>query len=443
MSWHLTQQGMLEAVNQYGSPTQAARALGGISERRAREIFKEMQNEADAPSVSYSAPDPIVAASPAEIVSLERKLDRVQKENAALRKQLSTGIAHANLLEDIAALVSPLADEYPKAVARAHEHMIDASDRESKPVEIIVYLTDWHTGEVINPEDVQGSNEYNIQVEAERVEHVAVVTEKWRRHYARMFGVSRINYAILGDMVNNAGTLHPDQSVDYAGALVQALDASLLMFQAIRPSVDSESDVRVITTRGGNHGRSNKGKMISGPRAAQTSWDGVAYEHLAALYRGADIEWHMSRAYSAVVDVAGQTFWMAHGDAIKGGGGSLSIPAYGAKRHSDAAVMASVLDAIRRSAPDVIVQHVRCGHFHEEVLIRLPTGSFKICPSIKGTSAWELDTLGKVSAPECMIEVVHPDHGIIATHIIDCSNPQSSGFVHGALQTLQPAASLV
>lgn len=440
MSWWMTQEGMLQAVRSYGNPTQAARMLGGIGERQARDIYKRMTSAGYA---SSSEEETTVAASePADIIELRRQIDRLTKNNQDLRKQLSTGIAEANLLDEIRALIDPVIESYPSTVKVASKSSLNRSARRREPVEIIVYLTDWHVGEQIDPSDVQGLNEYNIDIAARRVEHVALVVEQWRENYEQLHGVSRVTYGILGDMVNNAGQLHPDQSQDYAGALVQSLDASLLMYQCVKPTIESGTATRIVTTRGGNHGRSTK-KMPSGPSAAQTSWDGVAYEHLGALLRGSDVEWHMSRAYSATIDVAGKTFWLAHGDAIKGGGGSLGIPAYGAKRHSDAAVMASVLDAIRRSAPGVIVEHVRTGHFHEEVLIRLPTGSFKICPSIKGTSAWELDTLGKVSRPEALIEVVHPDHGIISSHVIDCSNPQGDGFVHGALQSLQPAAMLV
>jgi hypothetical protein len=291
---------------------------------------------------------------------------------------------------------------------------------------------------------VEGHNEYGPQVAARRIQHIATVLADWLEQYGAWHHVSRLTFAGMGDMVNNAGLLHPDQSTDYARVLVQALDASLLAYQLILPFASIEDlEVRFVATAGGNHGRSNKGKPPFGPAAAQTSWDTVVYEHLAAMLRGSGVEFNLGRAYSNTIEVAGHAVWLAHGHAIKGGGGALGLPVYGTKRASTAAVMASVLEAMRTSNMGRIVKHARVAHFHQEVNIPMPTGTFKICPSIKGTGSWELAALGAVSAPECMFEVFHPEHGIIGSHTIDCTHPSGDGFMWGAMRSTQPAAYLL
>jgi hypothetical protein len=73
----------------------------------------------------------------------------------------------------------------------------------------------------------------------------------------------------------------------------------------------------------------------------------------------------------------------------------------------------------------------------------LPTGTFKIVPSIKGTGPWELAALGKTSNPEMLFEAFHPAHGLIGSHTIDCSSPTGSGFKWGAMRSTTPAAMLL
>jgi hypothetical protein len=436
VNWWESEATRMQAWERYPTPTHAARHLGGISERQARRLASM-----DAESAKSSDTETTAPSDPIEVVSLKRRIDRLEQEKKDLSAQLKAGIRHANMIDDVAALIAPAIDEYPNILQRIESRKIGKLPHRRTPVEMIIYLTDWHIGEVITREQTQGRNEYDVDVAARRAEHMALVTNEWLENYQHLHGVSRITYALLGDMVNNAHTLHGEQSVDASRVLCQALDASLIAYQAIRATLGSGVKHRIVATRGGNHGRSTR-KMPSGRAAAESSWDGVVYEHLGAMLAASGIEWNLSRSYSATIDIAGRKLWLAHGDAIKGGGGQLGIPAYGAKRQSDTAVIASVLEAIESGDTDRIVQGVRVGHFHEETLMTMPTGKFKICPSLKGPSAWEMDSIGKISNPETLLETFHPEYGIIGSHTIDCSKPHGDGFVHGALGSLEPAALL-
>jgi hypothetical protein len=444
--WHLNPTTLTAAIEEFGNATRAAQAIGHPPTRSATRAAKLMRETGSpitgAPRVASSEPAATVA-DPRELVTLRRQLERVSAEAQQLRSELATGITAANALEDVSAIVAPLMDEYPNLVRKASTKKLKRETRHSTPVEMIVYLADWHIGEVINPVDVEGHNEYGPHIASQRIEHIAKVLLDWVEQYGQWHKVDRITFAGMGDMVNNAGLLHPDQSTDYARVLVQALDASLLAYQMILPFAELGYDVRFVATAGGNHGRSNKGKPPFGPSAAQTSWDSVMYEHLAALLRGSGVKFQLGRSYSQTIEVAGHAVWLAHGHAIKGGGGQLGIPAYGTKRASTAAVMASVLEAMRTSSMGRIVKHARVAHFHQEVQMPMPTGTFKICPSIKGTGPWELAALGAVSTPECMFEVFHPEHGIIGSHTVDCTYADGDGFVWGAMRSTDPAALLV
>lgn len=443
--WHRDPSLMQAAVETYGDPSKAARVIGHPAERTARAAWT-MMNDRPARYARSSAPIPVAAAAPAEpaeIIALRRQIEVLRGTNKALRDQVDTGILNANVIDAVRELMAPVLKSYPVLLEQVSCVEIPRLPKHSEPIEIIVYLADWHIGEVISPEDVEGHNAYGPQIAAERVEHIAVVLAEFVEFYAAAHPVKRITFALAGDMVNNAGVLHPTQTTDYARVLVQALDASLLAAQLIAPFSKIEgTEVRVIATAGGNHGRSNTGKPPFGPAAAQTSWDQVMYEHLAAMLWGHGIDFQLGRAYSITVDVAGHAVWLAHGHAIKGGGGALGIPAYGTKRASTSAVMASVLEAIRSANPGRIVKHARVAHFHQEVQMPMPTGTFKICPSIKGTGPWELAALGAVSSPECLFEVFHPEHGIIGSHTIDCSRPRGEGFTWGAMRSSAPTIAL-
>lgn len=430
-AWWRHPQTLRDAIEMHGNPTQAARELGGISERRAREIWSEMN--LDANSASSSEFTQTAPADPAEIVALKRKIDRLEAEKNSLAQQVKVSVKHANLVDDVAALVAPLKDDYPQVVSKADARKAKKRPRRGTPVEIVLYATDWHTGAQIHPDHVEQSNVFNGQVLAERVEHVEQVVAEWIENYESLHGVSRITYALVGDMVNNDGQLHPDQSFDYARVLAQALDASILLKQLITPQIKRGQNVRVVTTQGGNHGRSTR-KMPSGPAAAQTSWDMVCYEHLAAMLHGSGAEMILGRNYSTTIDVAGKKVWLAHGDGVSGGGSENSV-----KKHTGAARDASLLRALAESDLSRVIDYCRIGHFHEPKSF----GNVKVCPSIKGTGTWELEKLGKVQRPAQLLEVFHPHYGIIGAHEIDCSSPQGDGFVWGAMQSVDPACSLV
>lgn len=435
VNWWATPSELKNAVREHGSPTAAARKLGGISERRARELWNQLGETAS--SAASSDPTPPVDADPAEIVALKRKIDRLSEEKKNLERQIKVSVKHANVVDDVAELAAPMLERYPVIASKAHSAKPKRRARRSKPVEIVVYPTDWHAGEQIDSFSVENLNEFNGDVLARRVAHVEQVVAEWVENYQSLHGVSRITYALLGDFVNNNGQLHQDQDNDYARALAQALDASLLLKQLIRPQLGSDHEVRVVTTQGGNHGRSTR-KMPSGPSAAQTSWDMVAYEHLAAMLQGSSANMILGRSYSTTIDVAGKKLWIAHGDGVSGGGGQLGIPAYGIKRHATAAERASWVQALASGDLSKVVDYMVVGHFHEPCQI----GNVRIAPSIKGTGSWELEKLGKVQKPAQLMQVFHPDHGIIGTHEIDCSNPTADPFVWGAMRSTDPACSL-
>lgn len=438
MTWYDDAARMTEAVQQYGSPTQAAKALGGISERAARERWRVIS----AASSGITPGAPAREAEPAEILALQKSLDRSEQARKALAKQTKAHVSKSNMLDDVRDMLAPIMDEYPKVARQAAKVRDTRKPRRGRQVEMVMHASDWHVGEVIDPVQVQGRNEYGPQVAAKRVEHFANVASEWIENYENLHGVSRITLTVLGDMASGMHVIHPEEAVEYARIVVQCLDASLLLAQLIRRILQHGIPVRVITTRGGNHPRSTR-RMPSGEVAAQTSWEHFMYEHLAAMLQSEEIEWSIGRAYTNSFDVAGQRFTVMHGDAIKGGGGALGIPAYGAKRQTNAQIMASLAAAIDAGDFGLVSQHIRCGHFHEDLAMRTPTGTFRIVPALKGTGAWELECLGKISAPEQLIEVVHPDHGIIGSHIIDCSVTRGLGYVWGAMKSDQPAHALI
>ena len=442
MKWYDDAARMIQAVEEYGSPTQAANALGGISPRAARERWRRLSSAQPVGSSGSTIDVVVREAEPAEILDLQKRLDRSEQARKALHKQNQAHVSKSNMLDDVRDLLAPMVDEYPRIAKQAAKVRDARKPRRNVPVEVVMHASDWHVGEIIDPSQVQGRNEYGPQIAAKRVEHFANVASDWIDNYQSLHGVSRVTITVLGDMASGMHSIHPEEAVEYARIVAQCLDASLMLAQLIRRILQHGIPVRVVTTRGGNHPRSTR-RMPSGVVAAQTNWEHLMYEHLSAMLSHEDIDWSIGRAYTNSFEVAGQRFTVMHGDAIKGGGGALGIPAYGAKRQTNAQIMASLAAAIDANDFHLISQHIRCGHFHEDLAMRTPTGTFRIVPALKGTGAWELECLGKISAPEQLLEVVHPEHGIIGTHIIDCANPSGLGYIWGAMGSDQPAHSLI
>lgn len=354
-------------------------------------------------------------ADPAEVVALKRKLARVEAETKSLRAQLKHAGEHANLVDDITALIAPVID---RIAAPAYKPAPKLNRRTDEAVTLVWHLTDLHFGEIVDPSTIVGVNAYSPQIAVARIEHAWDTIRKIAADTHA--GVSELVIAVNGDTIG--GAIHPDSTEYYAGVAVQTIAAAEILAQLGAEAAREFDRVRFLGTVG-NHPRSQQ-KQPTGRALVETSWEYVIHRHAAALMRElSNVEYEIAPGYVLDTTIGPSRWAFSHGDAARGGGGSLGIPAYGLKRQHDAnREWSLVIAEMTDQAASSVVKHSRYGHFHTYFHWQAGHADIALMPSPKGADPYVLHSLGKYSPPQMVVELVHPEHDTIGSRVIDLSS---------------------
>lgn len=246
--------------------------------------------------------------------TLKTKLDGEKK----LREQTEHDLSQ---IEDTNELIAATQD---KVTARKLERRQKRKDRGKATA--IFCATDWHIEERIDAADINGLNEFNLEIAEKRI---ARTFEKFLYLLDFARGISDIKEGVLwlgGDLIN--GWIHEElQEANFLGpaqAIVYAQDQ-------ICTGVDhllkhSGLDFLTVVCNQGNHGRSTIKPMTTGYKA---SWEWAAYMNLARVYRtNPKIRWQIAQGYHNWLSIHGHDVRFHHGDNIRyhGGVGTLAVP---------------------------------------------------------------------------------------------------------------------
>lgn len=382
---------------------------------------------------------------PAQYAQMRRRLIAAEQRAADLHTENKALADGANVVAGAREVLRPLLDQ---ARLAPPDHEPPTLGREQdEPVELLLHLCDWHLGEIVRAEQVNGLNEYSPAVAVRRLTHVVDVASKLARMYADEHGIGKIIVLANGDLVSGQHQLHPDSADEAARIVTQAFDAGLLLAQVAR-DLSALGPVEVHMTGSDNHSRSTR-RAPTGKAAADTSWGQVVGEYAAALARDVPgVEWILARGYRHEFTVAGHSIAAMHGHMMKGGGGQLGIPAYALKRMATSTVGRGVARARQRSQDATrleemarIARHLRIAHFHTFTTWQIDDGTVTIAPSLKGSDNFSIDALERWSPAGQLLEVFHPAHDLLAQHFIDAQTgvPDEARYRLGALTDERPA----
>lgn len=351
-------------------------------------------------------------ADPAEVVALKRKIARLEAESKSLQAQVKHSGTHQNLIDDVSAILQPVIDN---AKAPAYNPPPKLKRSAADAVTLVWHLTDLHFGEIVDPNTIVGVNAYSPDIAANRVQYAWDTIRKMIADQPG--GVDELVIAVNGDTIG--GQIHPESTEYYAGVAIQMVAAAELLAQVIREAAGIVRKVRALGTVG-NHPRS-KVKQPTGRELVESSWEYGMHRHVEALVSDLpNVEYEVASGYILDTKIGPDQWAFSHGDAARGGGGALGIPAYALKRQHDAnrewsLVIAEMTDAAASS----VVKHSRYGHFHTYFYWVAGRADIGLMPSPKGTDSYVLNSLGRYGSPMFVVEVVHPEHGVIAQRAID------------------------
>ena len=228
--------------------------------------------------------------------------------------------------------------------------------------------SDFHFGEVVDPGQVNGVNEYNLTIARQRARTMIEVTIDLLKNHISNKGYPGIVFALGGDMVS--GDLHEELSATNEKEIMPCvIELWATLVWCIETLADEFGNVFVPCVTG-NHGRNthktrNKGRNY-------TNFDWLCYQFLAKRFENdSRVQFLIPEGTDANWQVYGHRYCMTHGDAFRGGDGL--IGSFGAIIRGDHKKRG------RNGQIDLPYDTLLMGHFHQLIQLQriIVNGSLK------------------------------------------------------------------
>jgi uncharacterized coiled-coil protein SlyX len=302
--------------------------------------------------------------------------------------------------------------------------------------EAITIWSDWHAGEVIDPNQIEGLNEYNMSIMAGRVWNMVRGIIRIIELNKSIFNIDTLNIDMLGDFVS--GVIHDELLQTNEMPILQTvMSTAYITAQAIAMLVPHFLKIRV-TCLNGNHGR-----VFIKPQfknKALNNYDTLIY-HITSLFLSkyideGIIEFNIPQSSECIIVRANWAFLLGHSDHIRGWSG---IPWYGFQRDNakqqKIRKLRSVLSADEndiqpaselngaivnmKTARSVYGYDYReCGHWHTMSIV--DDWTTVINGALCGTNEFSLNKLHAVSQPTQTLAFVSEKYGLKGIEPIYC-----------------------
>lgn len=280
---------------------------------------------------------------------------------------------------------------------------------------LVACFSDFHVGEVVDPEEMGGYNAYNVEIAEQRVRRFFTRTIKLARDYLAGVEYDGIVVPCLGD--NVSGDIH-DEFRDTNGLTTwdSVLELVPWMERGLEMFLDEFGKVHV-TSNPGNHGRDSVRPRYK-KRAAHNA-DTAVIKMLAKKFEGVpEITFDIPDGIFGNFQVYNTRFRTEHGDEAKGGGGiqGAMLP------------IALRTHRIRKQAEaegnpfDILLM----GHWHQ--LMLFTSKGFAVNGAGKGYDEYARGKGFEPELPQQSLLVVTPEHGIGAQMPIFVSKREEEGW---------------
>ena len=283
--------------------------------------------------------------------------------------------------------------------------------RDRSPVDVICHVADKQYGMVVDPDEVPGGA-YSPDLYEERLERYIHAVDVLLENTANANPIGTLWIAQGGDFVEGDDVfkgMHWHLAID-AGEQVVRLGriwaAALARISARARQVGAER-VAVVSVVG-NHGV--KGGRSAGAVPPSLNYDYLTYELVRSQLEGMGsvVDYYDHEARSAVYfQTCGGVVLLTHGERDRGGG-LIGVPVVTGMRNSLTAMVSTGVRPVLQLS----------GHYHRPAQISLSSDLMRIW-----SGPWVGQTnlsigRGGASSPSQHMLVMHPEHGMIAQHVI-------------------------
>lgn len=251
--------------------------------------------------------------------------------------------------------------------------------------------SDWHVGENVKPEVVDGTNKYTMQIAKKRAEMFFISTLKLVEKEQQDASIDTLVLALIGDFIS--GNIHEEllESCEVP-PVEEAMFVQNLLASGIEYILNNSKLKLIVPCCVGNHSRITHQVHVSTEQGNSLEW--MIYNNLAKHFENNKrVKFVLSKGYFTWVKVFGYDIRFHHGHAVKYGGGigGLTIPFIKAIAR---------YDVEKKAYLDVV------GHFHN----RMDGGKFIVNGSLIGNTPYGM-RLGFTGKPEQAFFLISKDHG--------------------------------
>ncbi|HVB33700.1 MAG TPA: hypothetical protein VNJ52_04920 [Patescibacteria group bacterium] len=179
--------------------------------------------------------------------------------------------------------------------------------------------SDWHIEERVRAEEVNGLNEYNLEIAYKRSEKFFQKALRLYRMFAQDVKIENWVLPLLGDFITS--NIHEELVETAQLAPAEAIwKAQNILISGIDFILNHTKAKLILPCKSGNHGRMTKDQRHATEEG--NSLESFMYRTLAQHYEGEPrTNFILSDGYHIYLDVYGQTVRIHHGHAMNYGGG--------------------------------------------------------------------------------------------------------------------------
>lgn len=275
------------------------------------------------------------------------------------------------------------------------------------PVVAVAQFSDWHTGEIQEPNEIEGFNAYSPEIQDRRIDRMDEVFLNWVDYHRHAYRIDEHAILATGDLIS--GDIHDELRVTNAYPVPeQIVQAAQKLSRTVALRASHFAKVTVEFVSEDNHARLTKKPQAK--EAGKNSYNylvGVlAKEYLSRL---SNVEFNIYPAFEKVVDVNGTKYLIGHGHGIIGWMGT---PWYSIERkigREQKARMDIIMNDREnelRRLKEIGFNKYIFGHWHTY----FDNDSYACSASLSGTSAYDHQN-GRHGRPGQSSWMVHSKRG--------------------------------
>jgi UDP-2,3-diacylglucosamine pyrophosphatase LpxH len=332
----------------------------------------------------------------AKVQILTRKVQELERQLRHAREVNAADLAMESLIDEIRQSY-----RFEKVKPTKFERQTTSKGKTPAGVPSL-FLSDWHWGETVDPHQVQGLNEFNLDIARRRADRV--FNQALEQLFLHQAGQSYDGFTLIlgGDMFS--GNIHEELRItndapihDCLLSLAEQLTRHILRVADQFPWVYVPAVV-------GNHGRIDK--KPSAKNAVKDNYDSLLYKLVQIMVQGnlgtrCNVEFDIAPSLDLTFNLYGTRYLLTHGDQIRGGGGVAGFwPAM-------LRTAASKLQRLQQAKQDGF-NYMLCGHFHKYGNV----SNVIVNGSLKGLDEWTYRMCFGYEPPIQALWTTHPDYGI-------------------------------